>query len=335
MRISILLNVLLLISGISVQAQHLNESQQVRLMTDLIKTYSPEGQQIVTSLSKLPRKFKINQATITTVGVTKPERWLSGKTAEDIRNSLSTVIHESSHSFTSYYGYQMLTKNPPEDYQFGDDYSAFLISAENIILVKHTEVFNSNELKKDIPKDLRTFRYSPYISPKSNLGSQKQGIYGLLDEFNAYYQGNLMSYNLYPVYQQLAADNPNIYQKYIQNMSSDRLAFYEFKYFILAYLRRAKTEYPAIYRAFLDNAPLREAYKQIHNRYQELMNAHDTRLSELMETLNSQGIESYFEDEYFYVENRGVGMNTGEILILKTELLKPEYISLHNEFLIN
>ena len=49
----------------------------------------------------------------------------------------------------------------------------FLISAENIILVKHTEVFNSNELKKDIPKDLRTFRYSPYISPKSNLGSQK------------------------------------------------------------------------------------------------------------------------------------------------------------------
>ena len=54
-----------------------------------------------------------------------------------------------------------------------------------------------------------------------------------------------------------------------------------------------------------------------------------------METLNSQGIESYFEDEYFYVENRGVGMNTGEILVLKTELLKPEYISLHNEFLIN
>jgi len=230
MRISILLNMLFLASVISLQAQHLNESQQIRLMNDLIKAYSPEGQQIVTSLSKLPRKFKINQATITTGGITKPERWLSGKTAEDIRSSLSTVIHESSHSFTSYYGYQMLTQNPPEDYQFEDDYSAFLISAENIILVKHTEVFNSNELKKDIPKDLRTFRYSPYISPKSNLGSQKQGIYGLLDEFNAYYQGNLMSYNLYPIYQKLATENPNIYQEYIQNMSSDRLAFYEFKY---------------------------------------------------------------------------------------------------------
>lgn len=335
MRISILCNVLLLISTISIKAQHLNESQQIKLMYDLIKAHSPEGQQIVTKLSRQPRKFKINQLTITTGGIRKPEKWLSGKTAEDIRSSLSTVIHESSHSFTSYYGYQMLVKNPPEDYQFEDDYSAFLITADNIILVKHTEVFNSNQLKKDIPKDLRTFRYSPYISPKSNLGSQKQGIYGLLDEFNAYYQGNLMSYNLYPVYEQLAAENPSIYQKYIQNMSSDRLAFYEFKYFILAYLKRAKTEYPAIYKALLDNAPLREAYRQIHNGYQKLMTAHDTRLSELIEALNSQGIEAYFEDEYFYVENTGVGMNTAEILILKTALLKPEYISLHNEFLIN
>lgn len=65
------------------------------------------------------------------------------------------------------------------------------------------------------------------------------------------------------------------------------------------------------------------------------MNAHDTRLSELMEALNSRGIAAYFEDEYFYVENTGVGMNTAEILVLKTVLLKPEYISLHREFLIN
>lgn len=243
MRISILVNVILLVSAISVKAQHLNESQQVRLMTDLIKAYSPEGHQIITSLSKLPRKFKIKQATITTGGITKPEKWLRGKTAEDIRSSLSTGIHESSYGFTSYDGYQMLTKNTPKDYQFGDDYSAFLISAENIILVKHTEIFNSNELKKDIPKDLRTFRYSPYISPKSNLGSQKQGIYGLLDEFNAYFQVNLMSYNLYPVYQQLATDSPNIYQKYIQNMSSDRLAFYE-KILYNSLLKESKNRIP-------------------------------------------------------------------------------------------
>lgn len=335
MRISILLLSFLLVTSHSIRAQKLNEAQQVGLMIQLIETYNPQGSLMLERLSKLPKKFKINQSTITTGSTAKPEKWLSGNTAEDIRASLNTVIHESSHSFTSYYGYQMLTENTPQDYGFGDDYSAFLVSAQDIILVKHTEIFNSNELREDIPKDLRTFRYTPYISPKSNLGSQKQGIYGLLDEFNAYYQGNLMSYRLYPIYQELGKNDPSAYQDYIQNMSSDRLAFYEFKYFILAYLSRAKAEYPVIYQAFLDNGPLRETYKQIHNGYQELLNAHDKRLGELMKELNSKGIASYMEDEYFYVENKGVGMNIAEILVLKTALLKPAYISLHKEFLIN
>ena len=209
------------------------------------------------------------------------------------------------------------------------------LTASIIRAIKHTEIFNSNELKKDIPKELRTFRFNPYITPKSNLGSQKQGIYGLLDEYNAYYQGILMSYRLFPVYQEMGENDPSAYHDYIQNMSSDRLAFYEFKYFILAYLNRAKHEYPEIYQGLLDNTSLRRAYQEIHNSYEELLNAHDERLKELMTKLNGQNIESYIEGDYFYIENRGIGMNVSEISVLKSELLKPKYISLQKEFLIN
>ena len=335
MRIPSLLLTLILVCSFQTKAQKLSEAQQIALMTKLVQQYNPEGHLILEHLSKLPKKFKINQTTITTGSITKPERWLSGNSPEDIRTSLNTVIHESSHSFTSYYGYQMLSENPPKDYQFGDDYSAFLINTQDITLLKHTEIFNSNELKKDIPKELRTFRFNPYITPKSNLGSQKQGIYGLLDEYNAYYQGILMSYRLFPVYQEMGENDPSAYHDYIQNMSSDRLAFYEFKYFILAYLNRAKHEYPEIYQGLLDNTSLRRAYQEIHNSYEELLNAHDERLKELMTKLNGQNIESYIEGDYFYIENRGIGMNVSEISVLKSELLKPKYISLQKEFLIN
>lgn len=335
MRITFFLITIILVCTLQAKAQKLSEAQQNRLMTKLIEQYNPEGHLILEHLSKLPKKFKINQTTITTGSVTKPERWLSGNSPEDIRTSLNTVIHESSHSFTSYYGYRILSENPPEDYQFGDDYSAFLISAQDITLIKHTEIFNSNELKKDIPKELRTFRFNPYITPKSNLGSQKQGIYGLLDEYNAYYQGILMSYRLFPVYQELGESDPSAYHDYIQNMSSDRLAFYEFKYFIMAYLNRAKNEYPAIYQGLLNNTSLRRAYQQIHDSYQALLNAHDERLGALMKELNGQNIDAYIEGDYFYIGNRGIGMNLTEISVLKSELLKPKYISLQKEFLIN
>lgn len=315
--------------------QKLTKPQQIKLMNKLISEYNPHAAEMIQQLVNLPNKFTIGRVTTTIQNANKPETWLRGNTPEDVRGSLGTIVHEMAHGFTSYYAYQVLSQNPSTEIQIANDYSAFKISKAAPILVAHTDIFNSNVLKKDIPKELRTFRYSPYIAPKSNLGSQKQGVYGLLDEFNAYYQGILMSYNLFPIYQDLGKENPQAFQDYFQHMSSDRLAFYEFKYFILTYLVRAQSEHPDVYDAILANKALRKAYTQIHNGYQELLIAHDNRLAKLMKELNSKGIDSYIKNDYFFVENQGIGMNMDEIALLNTELEKAQYIAIHKDFLIN
>ncbi len=326
---------LLLLGNFYSLGQSLSKKQQVRLMYSLIETHNPPVYEMLTTLAKLPSKYKINQMTITTGKITKPEKWLRGSTAEDIRGSLKTVVHESIHSFTSYYSYQFLTSNAPDNFKFGDDYSAFFIDQNNTLIVKHTEVYNSNELKRDIPKALRTFRYSPYIAPKTNLGSQKQGVYGLLDEFNAYYQGTLMSFKLFPIYEELGQDNPRAYQDYLQNMSSIRMAFYEFKYYLLTYLNRAKTDYPEQYESFLQNTNLRKAYTLVHDRYEELLENINQRITNLIDRLNKEGIASYIEDDYFWVQNHGIGMNLDDIALLESELSKQLYTDLHGGFILN
>lgn len=304
-------------------------------MYSLIEKYDNDSYKMLQSLAKLPTKYKLNGMTITTGEPTKPEAWLSGRTAEDIRKSLNTVVHESLHNFTSYYPYQILSNEPSHGYNFEDSYSAFLIEGSNIVLVKHTEAYNSNELKKDIPKALRTFRYDPYITPKRNIGSQKQGIYGLLDEFNAYYRGTLISYNLFPAYQETARDNPSIYLDYMQNMSSIRMAYFEFKYYMLAYLNRAASNYPKQYEEFMNNQALRKAYALIHDQFQQLIEKIDQRLTNLMADLNNQGIESYIKDNYFWVQSRGIGMNLEDIGLLKEELSKSRYTDRHDAFVSN
>ncbi len=315
--------------------QNLSKSEQVRLMYSLIETHDPDAFKMLKSLEELPTKYTFNRTTVTTGKPTNPETWLSGRTAEDVRGSLNTVVHESLHNFTSYYGYQMLSKNPPRNFDFSDSYSAFMIENDNIILVKHSEVYNSNELKRDIPRELRTFRYDPYITPKSNVGSQKQGIYGLLDEFNAYYRGTLISYNLFPAYKEMAGEKPGVYLDYIQNMSSIRMAYYEFKYFMLSYLSKAQTKYPKLYDGFLANQALREAYTLIHDNFQKLNQRIDQRLDNVMADLNNQGIESYIKDNYFWVRTRGVGMNLEAIGLLKEELSKRRFTDQHAAFVLN
>lgn len=304
-------------------------------MYSLIETHDPDAFKMLKSLEALPTNYKLNRTTVTTGKPTKPEVWLSGSTAEDVRGSLNTVVHESLHNFTSYYAYQMLSENPPRDFDFGDSYSAFMIDGDNIVLVKHSEVYNGNELKRDIPKELRTFRYDPYITPRSNVGSQKQGIYGLLDEFNAYYRGTLISYKLFPLYKELAEEKPGAYLDYIQNMSSIRMAYYEFKYFILSYLSKAQTKYPDLYDGFLANTDLREAYTLIHNSFELLNQKINQRLTNVMADLNNQGIESYIKDNYFWVRGRGVGMNLKVISLLEKELSKKRFIDQHAAFVLN
>lgn len=300
-----------------------------------LKDYTPKSFGMIKLIDATPAKFNINGIQIKLGGGFSPESYFIGSSRGEKIGSLNTVVHESHHQFNSVYAYQMLSKLTPDEYEFGDEYSAFYYSDEDIVLVKHTEVFNSNELKKDIPKELQSFRYKPYIAPKSNLSSQVLGIYGLMDEFHSYYLGTRAGLETFTYYEQLAQQDISAYLDFISNTSSSYWAFHEFKYFCLKYLQRAQNEYPDIYKELLSNEKLRQIYTKTSTAFEALIEEFHQKEQQIMKQAKAAGIESYIEDGYFWIGSNGVGNKGDETDLLIAELNKPEFLDLHQTFLIN
>lgn len=327
---------LILLTNNVVFAQKLNKPQQRNAIYDILNEYYPEGKKVLTELANSPKKFKINRMNVSTSGNNdKPEEWVSGSTYEDVVNSMGTVIHETIHGYTSQKALQLLSETPPQNYDF-EEYSAFYVNSGNIYLVMHTEVYSSNELKKDIPKGLRTFRYNPYIEPRSKLlGSQAEGIYGLLDEFNAYLQGSRADHALLPYFEENVQNKAKSYQQYVQNISSSLSAFYEFKYFILSYLLRAQKKYPDLFEKYMNNEALRQAYTSIHQEYVQLIMDYKQELENIINWASEEGLHAYIEDHYLWIDGYGVGINTEDMNKLKPILAQDQYQKAHNNFIIN
>ncbi|WP_420387553.1 hypothetical protein [Roseivirga sp.] len=299
-----------------------------------LRSYAPNSLGMLQLLENTPSNFEINGMTIRQRMTFDPGVYFDNGTEEEKISSLKTIIHESHHQFNSSYALKLLSDAPPADYQFRDDYSAFYYADDDIILVKHSEVFNSNVLKKEIPKALQSFRYSPYIAPKSNLGSQVQGIYGLMDEFHSYYLGTRTGMESFSYFEKKAENDISAYLEFVSSMSGSYWAFYEFKYFCLMYLKKAQEEHPDIYQQLLANTQLRKIYTKTSGNFERLIETFHQKEKSILALAESKGINAKIEDGYFWIGNRGVG-NTGE----KTEALikslsSPELMALHESFLL-
>lgn len=335
MRLNIFFLIFLLAS-LSVSAQRLSGKEAEAKIMEYLEQYSPESHTMMALLAATPNKFNIGNSQITLSREQSPTAWLSERTEKGIIESLNTVVHETMHGFTSRYAYVMLEQNPVDDYEFGDSYSAFFLTKDEIYLVKHSEVFTSNKLKSGIPKALRTFRFNPYIIPKdNNLGSQVQGIYGLMDEWNAYYHGTKTAYDLFEYYQQKANDDNKIYLEHVSNLAGTYFAYYEFKYYILKYLELAKTDYPAIYSDIMANDNLRKVYTAIDTRFNALLGQFEERLDTIENIVTSDNYTSvHREDGYYFIGSNGVGLFSEEAEMLKKELNLATMVALDKELRI-
>ena len=330
-----ILSVLVVLASTSLSAQRMGDRATKETALNFLEKYSPSSHYAMQALAELPNQFNIKGTQITTSGATSFLTWISERNEKGIIESLNTVVHESLHGFTSRYALQMLQENPPADYQFGDDYSAFYMSKNEIYLVKHTEVFTSNVLKKRIPKELRTFRFNPYIAPKDNhLGSQVQGIYGLMDEWNAYYHGTKTAYDLFGYYRSKALDkDQKVYLEHVSNLAGTYFAYYEFKYYILKYLEVAKANYPKVYADIMANESLRKVYGAIDEQFNSLLGLFETRLDTIENLVASENRSSvYREDGYYFIGSSGVGLFSEEASKLKAELSKPSMVRLDKSF---
>ena len=236
---SIILTPLVLISLLIIFTGQTVESNR-QYVLDLLYQYSPDGYYIVDTYMN-----EVESAT--------DFMEYYNDSSEALRmDSFNVIVHEMNHGYTGEMaGYSSV-------YIF--------ISRDESIEVPLTDIFPSREMVQDFQKNLRTFRFDYIDTDSRDLGTQLQGVYGLLDEFNAYYLGTKTSYELLPYYLDKGADAD--WGTFFNTVNGTLYGILEFKLYILKYLIFARDNYPQIYSGIMANRKFREAFiKADRNAY--------------------------------------------------------------------
>ncbi|NLW48991.1 MAG: hypothetical protein GXY86_16885 [Firmicutes bacterium] len=298
----------------------------------LLKEYSPSGYHLVTRVEGLPDNKELYLGSRKIVlPILKEEltTWVHGDTEKDILTAIGTVVHEMCHYYTGNMAYPLLAeqrvKVPLEEY-----YDAYYIEDGNDILVKRTKVFNTREIAAIIPESLRTFRFS-YVNAEKTLASQILGIYGLMDEFCAYYYGTKAAVEIYPYYRDKMTSGVDRWITYLDQVNAVYFAYPEFKFFILKYLQYAKSHYPSQYREIIENKGLIRTFFIIDQNYAALIARYNTIKEEIFEDLQNEGYTVTEKNNHyqiarakpFYSHSGNNYFHYFEILL--KELQKQEY----------
>jgi hypothetical protein len=99
-----------------------------------------------------------------------------------------------------------------------------------------------------------------------------------MEEFNAYYHGSKVQFDLLPVYKE--AYGNNFLWSWSSNFTSNADAFYEFDFWIKEYLLYAKTNNPQLYESLKSDQTFKTIYKNIRSRFSNLIAQYERKYDE-------------------------------------------------------
>jgi hypothetical protein len=250
-------------------------------------------------------------------------QWAKGNSHREMLNNYGTVVHETCHSANFDIG--------------GFQSKGFYINSKIEIKVPTSRVFKSSELDKFIPDNVKNkiFRYKTYVKGEEGeveISSISDGIFGLMDEFDAYYQGTRAEVELYGYYKTFSSYTaPYDWASYILNCYSTIYAYYEFRLFIAWYLKYAKKEYPEIFKSLIENKNLKVVYTLIDKAYKQTIDQYFINREKIVSEINKAGTKkASITDKYFQISNKkgsivGYGIPDGDIAYLKSLYTDLDY----------
>lgn len=273
----------------------------------LLDRYDPDGAFLLRATMKQGNDFMV---------------WFSpqGTTADGI----GIAVHEQCHIYSANNGGLFY------DSQLSDfvQTTAYYIGEGQYITLTRKEIFPSEEMSAHIPEALRTFRYDDYVGAGSDLDSNVNGIYGLLNEFNAYSWGSHVNVSLYDYFltQPLTADN---LLRYVRISSSDYYAYSEFKYYILSYMLYAEAHYPQIYAQLMADQALLDLFRITEARYAGVVERYFENLDALEALCAKNGLSTRHEDGYFLINGNGYGTGEETYSQLEKAMQAPEFVRMY------
>ena len=268
----------------------------------VLNAYSPDGAFIL--------QYSLDE------GYSFLDWWYSDRLCDGI----NTAVHEECHGFT----FTEAIKN----YQFNAQ--AFYLGDGKYNIVQNTAVYNTLEMASSVPMQLRTDRYDLYVgTPYDNLASQVNGVYGLMNEYTAYYWGTKSALELYDYYMDQNATGDQ-WMDYVFDVIGTWGAYTEFRYFILHYMLYARENYPAVYNGIMANEKFIESFTIIDNNHLRLKEDIWSTFDTLSDHLDSKGIWNSWSGTGFTINGYGYSMMMDVYGPFLDELAKPEYVEMAN-----
>jgi len=288
---------------------------------ETLRTYSPTSYGII-------NQYKINGNSISynhrssTFGMTHLE-FCDRSSIKQFLSSISTTVHETTHGYDSQIPYMLAKQGSfiwndgnSEGFYFDDLYKVAFKFPKN-------KLFPSAELIRTIPIELRTFRFPTYITSSSrNQSTQSEGIIGLMEEFNAYYHGSKVIFDLLPVFKEEYGNN--FLWSWSSQFTSNSESFYEFDFFIKEYLLYAKSNYPELYQELKNDNEFKLIYKNIRSRFSSLIDQYEKKYDEFTTSTKKNN------GEVIYSSNK----HSSTIHpILAEQIKSPRYSEINSIFL--
>lgn len=274
--------------------------------------------------------------------------YVDGDKESDLIDDFETVIHETFHGIC----------NSKED---GQNY---FISKDITVFVPYTKVFNSKELNKVVRKGQQDsiYRYGIYVkgenhvpkgagtqstdkintNSRNEVSSIQDGIYGLAEEFAAYYFSTLASFHTYDYFvSTFGKEDADASYDYRHLVEGTTLAYFEFHFFMGSYLIYAKENEPEIYKGIMNNKAFKVVFTLIENKFAGLIMDYNDKLedipqnsaNDLVEQMDFSGSDL---DLAIFAEMAGIPSDQiykketflvdGKIERKKTVILSQEYL---------
>jgi hypothetical protein len=231
-------------------------------------------------------------------------------------SSISTTVHETTHGLDSQIPYMFAKRgekidklNLTEGFYIDENIQYYLVYPKN-------PLFPSIDVVNEIPTKLRTFRFDTYMIAKPIQSTQSSGIFGLMEEFNAYYHGSKVLYDLYPLFKE--AYGTGVSWSWPSKFVSNADAFYEFDFFIKEYLLYAKTNHPELYNELKNDYMFKLIYQTIRRNFGNMISQYEKKYDELVKT-NKSGWSTSKHSNIYDVLNKQI--NSDRYLSIKSDFL--------------
>jgi hypothetical protein len=297
---------------------HISGTELEKTTWKLLSKYCPDGYTILDEYYKSPSSYQGQSIS----GDSDFTKWIDGTRENDVIKSLNTVVHEMCHGYT---GKLYLKGLKDAGLSIDGDYSAYYLGNKEMKLVKHTKVFITKEINSIFPEKLKTSRYETYVYPsEAIMGSQQSGIYGLLDELNAYYQGTKTTLDLYNYYFEYQ-NNVNGWLQFFTDFYGTYYAYLEFKGYMIIYMLYAEKNYKELYSQTLSNKDFLYAFKKTDENWRKLITDFIGIKKKIITNLGQEGLETSESSGFITINGQGVGNFAETYNLFQTELKDAKY----------